>query len=48
MTAGVCMTTDSVSGLYLENVKLTEKPGAGQVPADAEGVRKYIAPDYLG
>ena len=48
MTAGVCMTTDSVNGLYLENVKLTEKPGAGQVPAESEGARIYIAPDYKG
>ena len=48
MTARVCMTTDSVDGLYLENVKLTEKPDAGEAPCDAEGARIYIAPEYKG
>ena len=36
MTAKVCMTADTVNGLYLENVRLTEKPGAGGRPSDSE------------
>ena len=36
MTAELCMSADSVNGLYLENVRLTEKKGAGQKPSDSE------------
>ena len=36
MTAGVCMTADSVNGLYLENVNLTEQSDAGGAPRDSE------------
>ena len=46
--AGICMTTDSVQGLFLENVVISEKKGAGQAPADAEGAEIFIAPEYNG
>ena len=46
MDAGVCMTSDSVKGLYLENVDLNEVPDAGQVPKDAPNVKIFIAPEY--
>ncbi|MBQ8320823.1 MAG: glycoside hydrolase family 28 protein [Clostridia bacterium] len=36
MTAGACMTVDSVDGLYLDNVNLTEQIDAGQAPLDSE------------
>ena len=47
MTAATCMTADSVNGLNFECVSLTEQPGAGQAPGDAEGARIFIAPDYV-
>lgn len=34
MTAATCMTTDSVDGLYLENVRLTENKSAGCTPSE--------------
>ena len=34
MTAATCMTTDSVDGLYLENVRLTEDKSAGCTPSE--------------
>ena len=34
MRAATCMTSDSVEGLYLENVSFTEDPTAGCVPSE--------------
>ena len=42
MNAGICMTADSVNGLYLENVILKETPSAGQVPAESENAVVYL------
>ena len=41
MNAATCMTADSVNGLNLENVVLTEVPGAGIVPSNAKGAVIY-------